>query len=165
MKKKQSPEQYTARPKTLPVKAAVSAHPAFAVAKVLVSWLVRGGTPPSIILLHGLYLARSAEHDGTAADSLRPLLKMQGDDNRVISEILNVLARPQADKIALIAAWLQANWVNKSARPAPTLKREAPGSPKKPLKRMPQNASTSKPVIVIKAKKLLGTDDKESSTK
>ena len=40
---------------------------------------------------------------------------MQGTDNKAISEILDALARPQAAKTQVIAAWLQSNWVKKSA--------------------------------------------------
>ena len=151
MKKKSAPEQYAAKPKTVAVKSAATPHPAVGVAKILANWLTRGGVPPSVILLHGLYLARSAENDGLPVDTYRPQFKMQGDDNRVISEMLDALARPQVDKVQVIAAWLQANWVKKSAVKPASLqkKREAPQA----AKRKPKIAPTKKPVVVIKIKR------------
>jgi len=144
MKKKHAPEQYAAKPRTVAAKSNTvpSKHPAVGVAKVLVRWMERGGVPPSVILLHGLHLARSPENDGLAVDTYRPQLKMQGTDNKVISEILDALARPQADKTQVIAAWLQSIWVKKSAgtcgisstqkeRKRSTLPNKPVGSPRK----------------------------------
>lgn len=160
MKKKHAPEQYAAKPKTRVVKSSStpSEHPAVGVAKVLVSWLERGGVPPSVILLHGLHLARSPEDDGLPVDTYRPQLKMQGTDSKAISKILNALARPQAAKTQVIAAWLQSNWVKKSARASRIFsfqkKRETPIPPNKPAKhpRKAQGSSPAKPVVVVKKK-------------
>jgi len=118
MKKKHPPEQYTAKPKSVAEKPFVktSEHPSVAVAKKLVGWLDRGDVPPSVVLLHGLHFARSRENDGLPVDTFRPLIQMQGNDNRTISEVMDILAQPQAVKAKVIAAWLQANWVNKSPR-------------------------------------------------
>ncbi len=117
MIKKRAPEQYAAKPKIAAVKSTnrPAVHPALGVAKALVSWMARGGLPPSIILLHGLHLARSPENDGLPVDTYRPQLTMQGTDNKAISAILDVLARPHADKTQVIAEWLQSVWVKKSA--------------------------------------------------
>lgn len=117
MKKKRAPEQYAAKPKIVAARSSIttSMHQALGVAKKLVSWMESGGVPPSVILLHGLHLARIPEDDGLPVDTYRPQLKMQGIDNKVISEIMDALARPQSDKTQAIAAWLQSNWVKKAA--------------------------------------------------
>ena len=117
MRKKHPPEQYLVKSNTVESKqrAKPLKHLAEAVAKVLVSWMERGGVPPSVILLHGLHLARSPENDELPVDTYRPQLKMQGSDNKVISEMLDALVRPQADKNGVIGAWLKSIWVKKSA--------------------------------------------------
>ena len=76
----------------------LSVHPAVGVAQGLVRWLERGEVPPSVILLHGLHLARSPENDGLPVDTYRPQLKMQGTDSKAISKILDALARPKPSK-------------------------------------------------------------------
>jgi len=161
MKKKQAPEQYAVKPKIVVVKSTTTppSHPALGVAKELVGWMERGGVPPSIILLHGLHFARSAENDGLPVDTYRPQLKMQGTDNKAISAILDALARPQADKTQVIAAWLQSVWVKKSARASqitPTKKEfNKPTVRNKPA-RPPNKAKGSnltKPVITVKKKR------------
>ncbi len=140
MMKKRAPEQYAAKPKIVAVKSSItpSMHPALGAAKTLVSWMARGGVPPSIILLHGLHFARSPEDDGLPVDTYRPQLTMQGTDNKAISAILDALARPQADKTQVIAAWLQSVWVRKSAgasRIAPSTKEhKKPIAPKKQVR-------------------------------
>jgi hypothetical protein len=140
MKKKRPPEQYApkAKPVTLPVTKS-AAHPAVGLAKELVKWIDRGGVPLSIILLHGLYLARTSENDGLPVDTLRPQLKMQGTDNKAISEILDILSRPQTAKNKVIAGWLQSVWVNKTVvkpRILPSSKeRRKPTASKKPVNR------------------------------
>ena len=160
MKKKQAPEQYAAKPKVVTVKPSIKppAHPAAGLAHELVRWLARGGVPPSVILLHGLHLARTPENDGLPVDTHRPQLKMQGTDSKAISEILDALARPQADKHQIIAAWLQTVWVKKhpvSSRvplsPKKTQSPARPRNPAKPPKKSSGNAP-AKPVIVIKKK-------------
>ena len=101
----------------------------------MIRWAEQGGVPLSIILLHGLHWARSPENDGLPVDMYRPQLKMQGTDNKAISKILDALARPQADKTQVIAAWLQSNWVKESAETSRISsfqkKREKPASPDK----------------------------------
>ena len=168
MKKKHPPEQYAAKPKVEVVKpiAAPVAHPSLRVAKALVDWMDRGGVPPSIILLHGLHFARSAEIDDIPVDTLRPLLKMQGTEGKAISEIMDALARPQAHKIQIIAAWLQSVWVKKlAAKPRlPSTQNErrkstASNAPKKTAS-PPRKARPSiekKPVVVV-IKKSQGRD-------
>lgn len=160
MKKKRAPEQYAAKPKPIAVKPRVmpKEHPAVGVAKQLLNWLNRGGVPPSIILLHGLHLARSRENDGFPVDTYRPQLIMQGADNKAISEIMGALANPQADKTQVIAAWLQANWVTKSANKSQvSLSQKKPRQPTatnkaaKPSRKATGHSST-KPVIVVKKK-------------
>jgi hypothetical protein len=160
MKKKHAPEQYAAKPKTVAVKPSttLSVHPAVGVAQGLVRWLERGEVPPSVILLHGLHLARSPENDRLPVDTYRPQLKMQGNDSKAISEILDALARPQAVKTRVIAEWLQSIWVRKSAGTSRISsfqkERETPTSPNKPanLPRKAQGSSSMKPVIVVKKK-------------
>jgi hypothetical protein len=159
MKKKHPPEQYTAKPKPVALKSIANpaAHPAEAVAKTLANWLSRGGVPPSIILLHGLHFARSRKNDGIPVDTLRPQLTMQGNDNRIISEVMNVLARPQVSITLVIATWIQSHWVNKAAN-KPLL----PLTPKKPqqsaiAKKGPTASKSNRPstkvaVIVKKSK-------------
>lgn len=140
MKKKHAPEQYAAKPKTVAVKpsTALSVHPAVGVAQGLVRWLERGEVPPSVILLHGLHMARSPENDGLPVDTYRPQLKMQGTDSKAISKILDALARPQAVKTRVIAEWLQSIWVKKSAGTSRISsfqkERETPTPPNKPAK-------------------------------
>ena len=164
MKKKRAPDQYAPKPKPVAVKPSVTLkeHPAVGVAKQLVSWLDRGGIPPSTILLHGLRFARSRENDGLPVDTYRPQLTMQGADNKAISEIMDALARPQADKTQVIAAWLQANWVTKSANKSqaslphkkprqPTATNKAVKSSRKATGKATGHSST-KPVIVVKGK-------------
>src|SRR5665647_1911934 len=109
MRKKHPPEQYAAKPKIVIVKSSSTPpiNPALDVSKILVSWMERGGVPPSVILLLGLHYARSPENDGLPVDTYRPLLKMQGPDNKAISAILGALARPLVYKMRVIAAWLQ----------------------------------------------------------
>lgn len=161
MKKKRAPEQYAPKSKTVAIKPRTtpSEHPAVGVAKELVKWLERGGVPPSVILLHGLHLARSPEYDGLPVDTYRPQLKMQGADSKAISEILDALARPQAAKAQVIAAWLQSNWVKKSAEKSQISssqkKREISVHPNKPAKhpRKAQGSSSTKPVVVVKKKR------------
>jgi hypothetical protein len=160
MRKKHAPEQYAAKPKIVAVKSSTtpSMHPALGVAKVLVSWMERGGVPPSVILLHGLHLARSPENDGHPVDTYRPQLKMQGTDNKVISAILDALARPQTDKTRVIAAWLQSIWVKKSAGTSriSSSKKERKKStlPNKPVSppRKAKSSSSTKPMIEAKKK-------------
>ena len=160
MKKKQAPEQYAAKPKIVVVKSTTTppSHPALGVAKVLVSWMERGGVPPSIILLHGLHFARSAENDGLPVDTYRPQLKMQGTDNKAISVILDALARPQVDKAQVIAAWLQSVWVKKSAgtsRNTPSKKEHNKSAiPRKPVSppTKAKGSSSTKPAVRIKRK-------------
>lgn len=160
MRKKHAPEQYAAKPKIVPVKSGgtASVHQALGVAKKLVSWMKRGGVPPSIILLHGLHLARSTEDDGLPVDTYRPLLKMQGSDNKVISEIMDALARPQADKAQVIAAWLQSIWVKKSPRTF-RISSSTKGHKKSTLANKPvspprkaKGTSLTKPVMEVKKK-------------
>jgi hypothetical protein len=117
MKKKHAPEQYEAKPKTVIVQSGttLSVHPAVSIARCLVSWLERGGVPPSIILMHGLNFARSLEYDGLPVDTYRPQLTMQGSDSKIISEVLDALALPHAVKTRVIAEWLQSVWVKKPA--------------------------------------------------
>jgi hypothetical protein len=105
-------------------------------------------------------LARSSENDGLPVDTYRPQLKMHGTDNKVISSILDALARPQADKIQVIAAWLQSIWVKKSVGTSriSSFKKEHKKStlPNKPVS-PPRNAkgsSTTKPMIEVKKKRL-----------
>lgn len=116
MRKKHAPEQYAAKHKIMTVKSSntPSMHQALGAAKELVSWMEKGEVPPSAILFHGLHFARSPEDDELPVDTYRPQLTMQGTDNKVISAILDALARPQADKTQIIAAWLQSIWVKKS---------------------------------------------------
>lgn len=160
MKKKHAPEQYAAKPKPVAAKprALPKEHPAVGVAKRLVSWLNQGGVPPSSILLHGLYLARSRENDGFPVDTFRPLLRMQGTDSKAISEIMDALARPQADKTKVIVAWLQSNWVTKSAKISPaSLSQRKPRQPTATNKaaepsRKNKGHSSTKPEIVVKKK-------------
>ena len=91
-------------------------------------------------------------------DTYRPQLKMQGTDNKAISEILDALARPQAAKTQVIAAWLQSNWVKKSASASRILsvqkKHETPTPPNKRARhpRKAQGRSSAKPVVVVKKK-------------
>jgi hypothetical protein len=159
MKQKRAPDQYAAKPKPVVVKPTTTPieHPALGVAKQLVSWLDRGGTPPSIILLHGLHFARSRDNDGHPVDTYRPHLIMQGTDSKTISEIMDALALPQANKIRLIAAWLQSNWVKKSAPSSqvslPQKLRQQPthNKPVKP-KRKATGQFVPKPVVVVKKK-------------
>ncbi|MGC2166820.1 MAG: hypothetical protein WA632_12510 [Gallionella sp.] len=161
MKKKQPPEQYAAKPKTAAVQSAgrSATHPAFAVAKALVGWMEKGGLPPSTVLLHGLHIARSKENDGNPADTYLPLLKMQGDDNKVISAMLDALARPQVDKVQVVAALLKSVWVNKSARSSRAL--SSGDVPRKPVKagispsptRNAKAPAASKPVVIVKKKR------------
>lgn len=164
MKKKQAPEQYAAKPKTVTVKpsSTISVHPAVGVAQSLVRWLERDEVPPSVILLHGLYLARCPKNDGLPVDRYRPQLQIQGTDSKAISEILDALARPQAVKTQVIAAWLQSLWVRKSAGTSwiasSQKERETPIPPNKPaLPRKAQGSSSTKPVIVVKKKRKIGT--------
>lgn len=161
MIKKRAPEQYAAKPKVVAVKSnnRPTVHPAFGVAKALVSWMARGGLPPSIILLHGLHLARSPENDGLPVDMYRPQLTMQGTDNKAISAILDALARPQADKTQVIAEWLQSIWVKKSAgasRIIPSKKRHRnPTVTKKPVRspKTTKSITSAKPTIEVKKKR------------
>lgn len=154
MKKKQPPEQYAAKPKSPAVQRVgrPAAHPSYAIAKTLLGWMEKGGVPPSTVLLHGLHIARSKEHDGNPADTYRPLLKMQGDDNKVISAMLDALARPQVDKVQVVADWLKSVWVNKPARPS-----RVPSSgdvARKPTKAGRSSGPTaSKPVVIVKKKR------------
>jgi hypothetical protein len=64
---------------------------------------------------------------------------MQGTDNKAISEILDILSRPQTDKNKVIAGWLQSVWVNKTVvkpRILPSSKeRRKPTASKKPVNR------------------------------
>jgi transcriptional regulator with XRE-family HTH domain len=156
MKKKHAPEQYAAKPKAVAVKpnTTLSVHPAVGVSKGLVSWLERGGVPPSVILLHGLHLARSPETDGLPVDTYRPHLKMQGADSKVISEILDALARPQSVKTRVIAEWLQSIWVKKSAGMSQTSSSQTNKLSAPPRKS--QGFSSAKPVIVVKKKRETG---------
>jgi hypothetical protein len=157
VKKKHAPEQYTAKPKTVAVKFSTmpSKHPAFGVAKLLVNWMERGGVPPSVILLHGLHWARSPENDGLPVDTYRPQIEMQGTDNKVISEILSALGRPQADKIQVIATWLQSVWLKKvsgTSRSFNSQKGREISMPRK-VPRKAKSSSLAKPVIVVKKKR------------
>jgi len=154
MIKKRAPEQYAPKPKIVAVKSShtTTVHPALGVAKALVSWMARGGLPPSIILLHGLYLARSPEKDGLPVDTYRPQLTMQGTDNKAISAILDALARPQADKTQVIAEWLKSVWVKKSAE----VSRIIPSKKvhKNPtLTKKPKSITSAKPKIEFKTKR------------
>ena len=159
MRKKHAPEQYAAKPKSVAVKPIITPtdHPAVGVAKKLVSWLDRGGVPPSIILLHGLHFARSPVTDDLPVDTFRPLLTMHGNDNKAISEIMDALSSIQADKTRVISTWLQSNWVKKSAGTSrismPQKKRQFTPANKiaKPQRKFSGQTST-KPVIVIKKK-------------
>lgn len=161
MRKKHAPEQYAAKPKIVPVKSGPmsSMHPALGVAKVLVSWIKRGGVPPSVILLHGLHLARSPEADGLPVDTYRPQLKMQGTDNKVISAILDKLARPQADKAQIITAWLQSIWVKKTAGKSHILsskkehKKATPSNKPVSQPKKIKGSSSAKPMIEVKKKR------------
>ena len=161
MRKKHAPEQYAAKPKSVVAKSSITPprHPALGVARVLVSWMERGGVPPSIILLHGLYFARSTEDDGLSVDTYRPHLKMQGTDNKAISAILDALARPQADKTQVIAAWLQSVWVKKAVGTSriTSSKKEHRKStlPRKPVSppTKTKNLSSTKPTIGVKGKR------------
>jgi hypothetical protein len=158
MKKKHATEQYAAKPKTVPKKlrAKVYVHPALSVTDKLLRWLKQGEVPLSVILLHGLYLARAPVNDGLPIDTIRPEFKMQGTDNKVISEILDALARPQADKYQVIASWLQSVWIKKPPGKLATL---PPNKDRKiatlakdsinPTGNHPVPALT-KPVIVVK---------------
>jgi hypothetical protein len=157
MKKKHAPQQYAARAKMVALKSSPLPfmHQALGVAKLLVSWMERGGVPPSVILLHGLHLARSPENDGLPVDTYRRL-KMQGTDNKVISEIMDALARPQADKTRIIAEWLRSVWVKKSATtPHISLpkkerkKSSVPGEPVTPSRKA-KGPSLKKPIIQLK---------------
>lgn len=161
MRKKHAPEQYAANPKIVAVKSSTtpSMQPALGVAKMLVNWMERGGVPPSVILLHGMHLARSPENDGLPVDMYRPQLKMRGTDNKVISSILDALARPQADKTQVIASWLQSIWVKKSSGTSlissskkdhkkSTFRNKPVSPPRKPI-----GSSLSKAMIVIKKKR------------
>jgi hypothetical protein len=160
MKKKHPPEQYTAKPKPVAVKplAKPSEHPAVVVAKKLIGWLDRGDVPPSVVLLHGLHFARSRENDGLPVDTFRPLIQMQGNDNRSISEVMDILAQPQAAKAKVIAAWLQANWVNKSrskSQPPPNpIKAQKSTAAKKTEKpsKIRSTPPVKKTVVIIKKK-------------
>jgi len=160
MKKKHPPEQYTAKPKSVVVKPVVksSEHPTVAVAQKLVSWLDRGDVPPSVILLHGLHFARNKENDGLPVDTFRPLIQMQGNDNRIISEVMDILAQPQAVKTKVIAAWLQVHWVNKSLKKplqaSSSSKPQKSTATKKATKPSPirSEAPAKKTVVVIKKK-------------
>src|SRR5665647_3023464 len=161
MRKKHPPEQYAAKPKIVVVKSSSTPpiNPALGVSKILVSSMERGGVPPSVILFHSMHYARSPENDGLPVDTYRPLLKMQGTDNKAISAILDALARPQVDKTQVIAAWLQSVWVKKSAgasRITPSTKEhKKPIAPKKQV-RPPRKAKVStltKPMIVVKKKR------------
>ena len=164
MKKKHAPEQYAAKPKAVAVKpiTTLSVHPAVGIAKELISWMERGGVPPSVILLHGLHLARSPENDGLPVDTYRSHLEMQGADSKAISEILDTLSRPHAVKIRVIAEWLQSIWVKKSAGMSQiSSSQKNSGTPtlsNKPsvLPRKVQGFSSAKPVIVVKKKREIG---------
>jgi hypothetical protein len=87
---------------------------------------------------------------------------MQGTDNKVISAILDALARPQADITQVIAAWLQSIWVKKSSEKSriTSSKKEHKKSafPNKPVSppRKAKGSSSTKPMIDVK-KKLLKT--------
>jgi hypothetical protein len=162
MRKKHAPEQYAAKPKKMAVKsnATPSMHPALGVAKVLVSWMETGGIPPSIVLLHGLHLARNPKNDGLPVDTYRPQFQMQGTDNKVISAILDVLARPQADKTQVIAAWLQSIWVKKSAGTSGITSSKKEEHKKSTLANKPvsparkaKGSSSTKPIIEFKKKR------------
>ena len=161
MKKKHAPEQYAAKRKTVPKKLRAKnyVHPALSVTDKLLRWLKQGEVPLSVILLHGLYLARTTENDGLPVDTIRPELKMQGTDNKVISEVLDALARPQADKYQVIAAWLQSVWVKKPSRKLsillPNKDRKIASSPSKTINptRKSQVSPLTKPVIVVKKKR------------
>ncbi len=161
MRKKHAPEQYAAKPKIVAVKSSIAPamYPALGVAKVLVRWMERGGVPTSIILLHGLHLARSPEDDGLAVDTYRPQLKMHGTDNKVISAVLDALARPQADKTQVIAAWLQSIWVKKSAGAsritAPKKEHKKSALPNKPISgpRKAKRSPSPKQTIEVKQKR------------
>ena len=160
MKKKHPPEQYTAKPKSVVVKPFVktSEHPAVAVAKKLVNWLDRGDVPPSVVLLHGLHFARNRENDGLPVDTFRPLIQMHGNDNRTISEVMDILAQPQAVKTKVIATWLQVHWVNKSPKKlqqtSNQIKPQKSTSAKKsaPPSHMRSGVPTKKTVVIIKKK-------------
>jgi hypothetical protein len=160
MRKKHAPEQYAAKPKPMAVKPVTKSieYPSVGVAKQLVGWLDRGGVPPSIILLHGLHFARSRDNDGYPVDVFRPHLVMQGTDSKAVSAVMDDLARTQADKTKVIAAWLQANWVKKLASGYPaSLSQKKPDRPiatNKPVKpkRKATAQSATKPVIVVKRK-------------
>ncbi len=89
MRKKHAPEQYAAKPKGVVVKSSTPRHPAFGVAKALVSWMARGGVPPSIILLHGLNLARRPENDGLPVDTYRPQLEVGHEQSLVFPRSMN----------------------------------------------------------------------------
>jgi len=83
---------------------------------------------------------------------------MQGNDNRTISEIMDVLAQPQVVKTQVIATWLQAHWVNKSVNKSQlSLNQKQPQkatASKKPAKssQMRSGLPAKKPVVVIKKK-------------
>ncbi|MGA8862790.1 MAG: hypothetical protein WBM09_04425 [Gallionella sp.] len=159
MRKKRAPEQYAAKPKGVVVKSGTMPpmHPALDAAKTLVSWMARGGVPPSIILLHGLHFARSPEDDGLPVDTYRPQLKMQGIDNKAISAILDALARPQADKTQVLAQWLQSVWVKKSPVKSrvPSSKNEQSKSTlsRSPVSPATRAKRTPSPKPITKAKK------------
>ena len=163
MKKKHAPEQYAAKSKIVDGNSSttLSVHPAVGVAKKLVSWMERGGVPPSIVLLHGLYLARCSENNGLPVDTYLPHLKMQSSDSKTISDILDALARPQAIKTRVIAAWLQSFWVNKTpddTRISSAPKRKIPFHSHNPAM-SPKEAhapSLMKPAIIVKRKRDIG---------
>ena len=162
MRKKHAPEQYAAKPKIVAVTSSVapSMPPALGAAKLLVRWMEKGGVPTSVILLHGLYFARSAEDDGLPVDTYRPQLKMHGTDNKVISAVLDTLARPQADRTQVIAAWLQSIWVKKSAGASrissPKKEHKKSSLPNKAISapRKVKRSPSPKPIIEVKRKRL-----------
>ena len=163
MKNKHAPEQYAAKPKATAVKprTTLSVHPAVGVARELARWLERGGVPPSVILLHGLHLARCSGNDGFPVDTPRPHLKMQGTDSKTISEILDAMARPQAVKTRIIAEWLQSIWVKQSVGTSLVSSsqndRETPTAPNRASfpQWKAQGFFSTKPVIVIKKKRVI----------
>jgi hypothetical protein len=161
MRKKHAPAQYAAKPKIVAAKSSIrpSGHPALGVAKVLVSWMERAGVPPSIILLHGLHLARNPKNDGLPVDTYLPELQVRGTDNKVISAILDALPRPQADITQVIAAWRQSNWDKKSAKisriTSSNEKHKTCTVQNKPanLPRKAKESFSMKPVIEVKKKR------------
>lgn len=150
MKRKTSPDSYTARPAPPEVVARSTAHPSHGLAKAIVRWLERGDTPPSVVLTQGLMLARAPAHDGLPVEQTRPGRRAVEGDNRVVMALLDQLKKPGVDRLAVVAMALKAVWVDKRSAPRSTPARSRPAGDRPPTRSTPRTTGVVAPVVIVR---------------